>query len=217
MKNFFISLILIFIVVTATLAIEYTVVEGDCLWKIAKQFYGNPYMWKLIYNANIDKIKNPDLIYPGQVFYLPELDTTKQEETTTVTQTQEQQLQEVVSEEKSVQGETQPVFPKVISKNDFKQVGKIVAGEEKKFVYIDYDVVKLTLEQGCNVEPGQVLGVYHRGPSLYDLNLAQVKPDQLSLVAKVKVINVEKGEVLCEIIRAYSPVTIGDLVTVQQQ
>ena len=49
----------------------YTVVKGDSLSKIAKQFYGNAGDWKKIYEANKDTIKNPDLIYPGQTFRIP--------------------------------------------------------------------------------------------------------------------------------------------------
>lgn len=49
----------------------YTVVSGDCLWNIAKRFYGNGSKYTVIYNANRDKIKNPNLIYPGQVLTIP--------------------------------------------------------------------------------------------------------------------------------------------------
>lgn len=49
----------------------YTVKKGDCLWKIAKKFYGSGAKYTVIYNANKDKIKNPNLIYPGQVFTIP--------------------------------------------------------------------------------------------------------------------------------------------------
>lgn len=49
----------------------YTVKSGDCLWKIAKQFYGNGAQYTKIYNANRDKIKNPNLIYPNQVLTIP--------------------------------------------------------------------------------------------------------------------------------------------------
>ena len=49
----------------------YTVVKGDSLSKIAKQFYGDAQQWKKIYEANKDSIKNPDLIYPGQTFRIP--------------------------------------------------------------------------------------------------------------------------------------------------
>lgn len=49
----------------------YTVVRGDCLWNIAKKFYGNGSQYTKIYNANRDKIKRPNLIYPGQVLTIP--------------------------------------------------------------------------------------------------------------------------------------------------
>jgi nucleoid-associated protein YgaU len=54
---------------------SYTVVKGDCLWNIAKKkdYYGNGFAWPKIYKANRDKIKNPDLIYPKQIFTIPQL------------------------------------------------------------------------------------------------------------------------------------------------
>ena len=50
---------------------SYTVQSGDSLAKIAKHVYGDADKWHAIYNANRDKIKNPDLIQPGQVLTLP--------------------------------------------------------------------------------------------------------------------------------------------------
>lgn len=49
----------------------YTVVSGDSLWKIAKQFYEDGSKYTVIFNANTDKIKNANLIYPGQVLVIP--------------------------------------------------------------------------------------------------------------------------------------------------
>lgn len=50
----------------------YTVAKGDSLSAIAKHQYGDAAKWKLIFEANKDQIKNPDLIYPGQVLEIPE-------------------------------------------------------------------------------------------------------------------------------------------------
>jgi len=51
---------------------SYTVVQGDSLSKIAKRHYGDANKWRTIYEANRDLIKDPDLIYPGQSFRIPE-------------------------------------------------------------------------------------------------------------------------------------------------
>ncbi|PJA97522.1 MAG: peptidoglycan-binding protein LysM [Ignavibacteriales bacterium CG_4_9_14_3_um_filter_34_10] len=61
--------------VEAPQEVMYTVVKGDHLWGIArkKDHYGNGFAWPVIYNANRDSIKNPDLIYPKQEFKIPNL------------------------------------------------------------------------------------------------------------------------------------------------
>lgn len=51
----------------------YTVVKGDSLWAIAKKQYGNGNKYTVILEANGDKIKNANLIYPGQILTLPAL------------------------------------------------------------------------------------------------------------------------------------------------
>lgn len=47
--------------------------DRDCLWNIAKKktIFDNPFKWPSIYNANKDKIKDPNLIYKGQVLTIP--------------------------------------------------------------------------------------------------------------------------------------------------
>ncbi len=57
---------------------EHVVIKGETLWWIAeyKQIYDDPFQWPLIYKANRAKIKDPDLIFPDQVFKIvrePEL------------------------------------------------------------------------------------------------------------------------------------------------
>ncbi len=49
----------------------YTVVKGDSLSKIAKEVYGDPMKYPAIFEANKPMLKDPDLIYPGQVLRIP--------------------------------------------------------------------------------------------------------------------------------------------------
>jgi len=72
---------------------NYTVVKGDCLWKISKMKYGSPYFWPAIWDANKngvvnkDKMRrrqqavtNPNLIYPGQILKIPGLTDAQKKE-----------------------------------------------------------------------------------------------------------------------------------------
>ncbi len=49
----------------------YTVKRGDSLSKIARRFYGDPMKYKKIFEANKPMLKDPNLIYPGQVLRIP--------------------------------------------------------------------------------------------------------------------------------------------------
>lgn len=59
-------------VVTPTVQTKtYTIKKGDTLWAIAKKYYGKGSEYPKIFNANKDKIKDPNKIYPGQVIKIP--------------------------------------------------------------------------------------------------------------------------------------------------
>jgi nucleoid-associated protein YgaU len=49
----------------------YTVVHGDTLSKISRQYYGDPNKYNAIFEANKPMLKSPDLIYPGQMLRIP--------------------------------------------------------------------------------------------------------------------------------------------------
>lgn len=47
------------------------VARGDSLWRISRRVYGRGVRYTVIYEANAEQIRNPNLIFPGQVFVLP--------------------------------------------------------------------------------------------------------------------------------------------------
>ncbi|MBN2038644.1 MAG: DUF4398 domain-containing protein [Spirochaetes bacterium] len=51
--------------------VKYNPANRDCLWKIAMNLYKDARLWPLIYMANRDQIKDPDLIFPGQKLLIP--------------------------------------------------------------------------------------------------------------------------------------------------
>ena len=108
----------------------YIVKLGDCLWNIAKRDtnYRNPYDWIKIFNANKEKIKNPDMIYPNQklkIFVkknniLPVISNTANNPDT---------ARQVVEEK-----------PKVINSDDIEIQGLIVDQTQTKLGHDFYDV-----------------------------------------------------------------------------
>ncbi|MGH6961327.1 MAG: LysM peptidoglycan-binding domain-containing protein [Dongiaceae bacterium] len=57
---------------------NFVVQPGNSLWRIARRTYGDGLRYTVIYQANRSQIRDPDLIYPGQVFDLPAVGGTVQ-------------------------------------------------------------------------------------------------------------------------------------------
>ncbi|WP_225028169.1 LysM peptidoglycan-binding domain-containing protein, partial [Xinfangfangia pollutisoli] len=51
--------------------VSVTVQPGNTLWAIARGALGEGVLYVEVYEANRDRIRDPDLIYPGQVFTIP--------------------------------------------------------------------------------------------------------------------------------------------------
>ena len=49
----------------------YVVILGDTLGKIALEHYGSAGLWERIFKANTDIVKDPNVIFPGQVLAIP--------------------------------------------------------------------------------------------------------------------------------------------------
>lgn len=58
---------------------QVVVQPGNSLWRIARRAYGSGAQYTIIYEANVDQIRDPDLIFPGQVLSVPE-DASESEE-----------------------------------------------------------------------------------------------------------------------------------------
>ena len=58
----------------------HTVVRGNTLWGLAQRYYSDPWRWPRIYEANRNRIKDPDVIQPGWVLTIPSATETKGDE-----------------------------------------------------------------------------------------------------------------------------------------
>ncbi|GAA0870879.1 peptidoglycan-binding protein LysM [Gangjinia marincola] len=52
---------------------KHEVEKGESLSKIAKHYYGDPMKYNKIFEANRDKLDNPDMIHPGQELVIPKM------------------------------------------------------------------------------------------------------------------------------------------------
>jgi hypothetical protein len=52
---------------------SYTVKSGDTLWHISGKFLKSPWRWPELWGMNMEEVRNPHLIYPGQTLYLEKL------------------------------------------------------------------------------------------------------------------------------------------------
>lgn len=105
MKKFiFLLLLMVFVSVIFGQKIH-VVKKGDTLWDLAGYYYNNPFIWRNIYNANIEKIKDPHWIYPGQEFLIPDVpaDTTSIQESTTMEEKKTPTEEEQINFEKEVE------------------------------------------------------------------------------------------------------------------
>ena len=129
----------------------YTVVKGDCLWKISKMKYGSPYYWPAIWDANKNgvvnakdmkykrqqAVTNPNLIYPGQILKIPTLtDAQKKEAEMKSKKYRKHRIHkegtENKTEKKDVKKDEKKDVKKDVKKDEKKDVKKDVKKEEPK-------------------------------------------------------------------------------------
>src|SRR4030095_1712103 len=113
----------------------YTVVKGDCLWKISKMKFGSPYYWPAIWDANKNgvanmdqlshprhkRVTNPNLIYPGQCLKIP-----------TLTDAQKKEAEMQSKKYRKVRKKTTTEEPKKDEKKDVKKDEKKDKKDVKK-------------------------------------------------------------------------------------
>ncbi len=222
MKKTFLFLVII-IFTTITIAKEYEVVKGDTLWKISRIFYNNSFLWKNIFDANLDKIKNPDLIYPGQIFVIPDSDDMGIRDQ--LLNNDKENVSKVESEvETEMLNEKKEYFQNKIEYtlsekelfiyDETKFIGEIISSERENILFTDGDIVffKIT-KNDVPIFIDEVLYVSHKGPTKYDLTFKNIPNNEVILLGKIKVKEIKDKVVKSIIIRSYSPITVGAFIT----
>jgi len=113
----------------------HSVVDGDTLWDLSARYYGNPFDWRRIWNANQANIADPNLITPGQVLVIPGTEAPTPTETMPVA---EQSSQPATTTQAAPAGNG----PRTIFFQDtsFARAG-VVRGEEIQHLAVPRDLV----------------------------------------------------------------------------
>ncbi len=130
----------------------YTVREGDTLWDITEQFYGDPYRWPQVWSYNPD-ITNPHWIYPGAEVRLRPIGG--------VIETAPRGF----SYAKSRRRGENPVYMSeygFLDSDALQEAGYIIAANEEHMMMADTDQVYVRLNEGATPRIGGTYTVYRK-------------------------------------------------------
>lgn len=192
---------------------NYTVKKGDTLWSITRQELGDYFLWPKVWKAN-PQIKNPDLLYPGQVVKIPiYLKQTVLEEKAPVARKVEKKP--APKKEKEVKPVAIPLKP-LINDNLLEasgyisdtvpSVGTVDGSPSGRTLFGEYDTIFLKTDK-----PAQV------GDKFFVITAVRLERPMatrskgyiIEPVAVVEVTKIEGSDTLAKVVKSFGPVRNG--------
>jgi hypothetical protein len=198
---------------------EHIVKKGDTLWDIAGYYYNNPFAWVAIWKENMEKIKDPHWIYPGQIFVIPEIPP---EEAMRIPK-EVYPLPEVkkvpVPEVLVLRPPLPALAPDLVLSSGFvddvenvKPLAKII-GTEPEGIENLYYFQKAYIDKGKvdGLKENDVFVVYRIGPSVKSRKKGNLG-NYFKILGKIKVLKLEERASLVEVLPSYDLIHVNDLV-----
>lgn len=189
---------------------RYIVVPGDTLWGIASRFLKDPWRWPQLWEMNRDQVKNPHLIYPGDVIALDKAGLTARVARPTV------KLEPRARAESSGR-EAIPAIPAshiepflsqplVIEEGGLTGAPRIVGSHDQRVVMGSGDAAFVL---GITKDKGVAWQIYRPGKALIDPDNKQILGYEAAYLGEAKVLNF--GEVsTVQIVKSVQEINKGD-------
>jgi len=196
---------------------RYIVVPGDTLWGIAGRFLKSPWRWSELWKNNQAQIKNPNLIYPGDVLILDRsaLEVRlKLLKTQAAIETVKLSPQIIVTPHEPEPVPAVPVAsiapflsqPLVVTQNELDGAAHIVATQEDR---VALGMGNTAYVQGIDQKDGDKWRIFHRGDALIDPDTKEKLGYQAIYLGDARV--VKFGDVsTVEIVKSTQEITTGD-------
>lgn len=212
---------------------KYTVQPGDTLWSISQSYLNDSFYWPKVWQAN-RFIKNPDLIYPGNVITLPlpgALERAAEVEPAPVQEpTSPPEEEAVAPEERVAMPPTPPPAPVegvkaevpmdpallasvgFIVSGDIDGAGIVAAGKDNRFLLGEMDVVYIKPGRGVHPEPGDHLLVYRKIRKVHHPKTGKYLGRLVVVLGKVQIVEAAPKMITAKILNSYNYILPGDLV-----
>lgn len=195
---------------------EHVVKKGDTLWDIAGFYYNNPFAWVAIWKANMDKIKDPHWIYPGQVFIIPEIPPEEMAKIPKgVYKIEEKPLAEITVIKPPLPG----VAPELVLSAGFVEMPEkikpfgIIMQTEPPGIKNLYYYQKIYINRGSldGVREGDVFLVYRIGPVVKSKKKGNLGK-YFKILGKIKILKTEERSSLAEVLPSYDLISVKDYI-----
>jgi LysM repeat protein len=188
---------------------RHAVVKGDTLWGISKKFLKDPWKWPELWGLNANQVKNPHLIYPGQVLVLEKrADGTVQMKAAGL---QTVKLEPHVRVEPSGRESVPSVPPSliepflskplVVEAGAFESAARLIAGGDQRVIFGSGDTIYAT---GIGQSGARMWHVYRKGRPLIDPDTGENLGNEAVYLGDARVVS-------------YGPVTKLEIVYANQE
>ena len=146
---------------------RHVVTSGDTLWGIAAKFLKDPYRWGELWKLNPEQIKNPQLIYPGQVIVLDRSGTVPSVKLVTLTEQRREYVEPLQKGIPSIAPQKIEPFlsePRVLDAGGLNDAPRVVAIQDHRVIAGAGDTVYTTEAKGQH----KLWQLYRPGNALID-------------------------------------------------